>query len=79
MKNRRMDIVDLGIVIAIQGLVSPLVGFANGDSTANPTSAQPIREHVRIMIAPNATLAARHPTELGGPQNDGVLEESTLL
>ena len=69
MQDRRVDVVDLRGMVAVQRFVAPLVRLAVGDSAFDATTAQPVRKNVRIVIATFAGLSAGHAAEFGGPQD----------
>ena len=60
LKYRRLDVVDLGRVLAVERLEAPIVAGAVVHAPANAASTQQIGEHKRVLIAPG--LAG----ELGG-------------
>ncbi len=74
-----MNIINLSGIVSIQRLVPPLVAGAMADPTAYAPTAEPVRKRVGVMISPGTTLRGGHSTELGCPQNDGVLEQPALL
>ena len=78
-QHRRIDVVDLSRILAVEWLVTPLVAFPMGDTALETTPGQPISENERVVVPPLARLATGHPPELGGPVNDRVLKESALF
>ena len=73
-KHRRIDVVDLGRVLAVEWLVTPLITLPVGNPALETAPGQPIGEDEGIVIPPLACLATGHPTELGGPMNDRILK-----
>ena len=51
MQNRGVDVVDLCWMFPVQWLEPPLVRLSVGDASANSAAAQPVGEHVRVMVA----------------------------
>src|SRR5215471_6784504 len=69
-----MDVVTIHRVFG--NFVRPLVAGAVADAALDTSAGQPNRKGKRVMVPPLAGLAAGHPSEFGGPENDGVLEQS---
>lgn len=67
MQNRGMNVIDLGGLGTVQGLVSPWVRFPVSHAAADTTATHPIGEHMRIVVASLASLGAGHPTKLSSP------------
>src|SRR5260370_959360 len=67
-------------VVAIRRLVSDFVGPLIARSMAYPAlgaaTGHPHREGEWIVIPGLGALAARHAAELGGPENDRVLQKA---
>jgi uncharacterized protein YoaH (UPF0181 family) len=42
-------------------------------------AAEPVGEAIRVVVAALAALRAGHAAELGGPQDDGVVEQAALF
>src|SRR5687767_14098674 len=57
-QNGRVDIVNLCRIFSVHWLVTPLVAFPVCDSALDATAAKPVRETIRIVVAPFAALAA---------------------
>ena len=74
MQHGGMDIINLGWVLTIQRLVTPLVTVPSSNPSFDSSSAKPVREDVGIVIAPLAALSARHTAKLCGPVYDGVIK-----
>src|SRR5436305_1413201 len=72
-----VQVVAVGRVL--DGLVRPLVAGAVGDAAADAAAGEPGGEGERVVVAPLAPLAARHPAELGGPDDDRVVEQPARL
>ena len=68
-----MDVIDLCRVIAVQRLVAPLVAWAIGNPTLNPTATEPIGKDIRIVVPAFASLGRRHATKFGGPKDKGLI------
>src|SRR5207253_6741578 len=78
-QQRGMDIMDLRRVLAVGGLVAPLVARAVGYAPFDAATAEPVGEAERIMIASLATLGTRHAPELRGPEDQGIVEQAALF
>src|SRR5262245_6243964 len=74
-----MDVVDLGGILSVTRLVTPLVALTVADAALDPAAAQPVSETVGVVVAALASLARRHPAEFGGPEDDGVFKEPALF
>ena len=55
-QDGRMNVVDLGRVITIQWLVSPLVTGPVRNATLNASSAEPVGKDIGIMVSALAPL-----------------------
>ena len=70
-------------IVAVRGicrcLVRPLVAFAIGCAAFDASACQPGGEGVGVVVAALAALTAGHAAELGGPDDDGVVQESPGL
>jgi hypothetical protein len=55
-RNGRVDVVHRRGMTSIQRLVTPLVALAASDASLDASSAQPVREDVRIVVASFAAL-----------------------
>ena len=62
-----VDVINLCGVAPVERFVAPLVAFADRYAAFDAAAAQPIREHIRIMIAAFAALRAGHSAKLGRP------------
>ena len=78
-ENRCMNVVNGRGMATIQGLVSPLITFAYRGAAFDPTAAQPVSKAVGIVVSTFASLRTWHPPEFCGPQDEGVLEQSSLF
>src|SRR4051794_15863243 len=70
-EHRRMEVIAVSRVLycAIRPLVAPAVGGAALD----PAARQPGGEGGGVVVPALAALAAGHPAELGGPDDDRVV------
>ncbi len=55
--------------------VGPLIGCAIAYPALDSAARHPRSKSERIVIPPFAPLAARHPTELGGPMHDRIFKQ----
>ena len=53
-----MHIVDGRGVVAVEGLVAPLVALAVGDASFDAGAAEPVGKHEGVVVAAAATLGA---------------------
>src|SRR3569623_1370459 len=74
-----VDVPHVGGIVTIERLVAPLIALTVGGATFDATTAEPVREHIGIVIASLATLGAGHAAELRGPQNERVVQQAALL
>ena len=74
-----VDIVALGEVRAVSGLVAPFVARAMGDAALDAPAGEPVGEDEGVVVAPFAALGAGHAAELSGPEDQGVLEHAAVL
>ena len=61
------------------GLVRPFVARAVGHAPLDAAAGQPGGEGERVVVAALGALAARHAAELGGPDDDRVVEQAAAL
>ena len=59
-----------------RGFVGPDVAFAVGGAAFDAATGHPGSERGGVVIAARAPLAARHAAELGGPDDEGVVEHT---
>ena len=72
--------VDVGDVVAIlDGVEAELVGRAVDDAALDAAAGHPDREAERMMIAAVVPLRAGRAAELGGPDDDRLVEQAALL
>jgi hypothetical protein len=64
---------------AVDGLVRPFVARAMGHAPLDAAAGQPGGERERVVVAAPGALAAGHAAELGGPDDDGVVEQAAAL
>ena len=76
--HRGVDVVHRGRVPAVERLVAPLVALAVGHAALHASAAHPVGEDERIVVAALARLRARHAAELGGPDDQRVVEHAAL-
>src|SRR5947209_6964089 len=74
-----MHIVNLGEVLPVRRLVTPLVALAVGRAALDAAARDPVGEAKRVVIASLAALGARHAAELRRPQDNGILQQAALL
>ena len=74
-----VDVVAGRRIGAVERLVAPLVALASSDPSLNAAAAEPVGEDVGVVVAAFAALRAGHAAELGGPENDRVIEQSALF
>ena len=79
MEDCSMDVVDRGRGVSIKWFVTPDVALTVSQSALDASAAKPVGENKRVMVAALAALRRRHAAKLGGPQDERVLEQSTLL
>ena len=63
-------------MIVVDGLVRPFVGRAVGDAALDAAAGEPGGEGERVVVAALGALAAGHAAELGGPDDDRVVEQA---
>ena len=74
-----VDVVDFCGVVAVEGFVAEVVAEAVGDAAADPAAAEPVSEAERVVVAAFAALGAGHAAEFGGPEDEGIVEETALF
>ena len=74
-----VDIVDFCGVVAVEGFVAEVVAEAVGDAAADAAAGEPVSEAERVVVAAFAALGAGHAAEFGGPEDEGVVEETALF
>lgn len=67
-----------GRTTAIQWFVAPLIALPVCDPPPDAATAKPIGKDKGIVIPSGTSLGARHPSELGGPKNQRVVEHTSL-
>ena len=77
MKNGGMKII--AISLATHGLVGEVVTSPVARPTLDSTAGQPRYEGASIMISPNIVLSKRHPSELGSPDHQSIVQHPALL
>src|SRR5262245_31357971 len=75
-EHRRVQIVDRDHVF--NRVISELVRGSMTRSGANPSSGEPHREALDVMVAAVA-LSHRSPPELAAPEDEGLVEHAALL
>ena len=72
--------VDVGHVVPIfDGVEAQFVGRAVGDAPLQASSGHPDREAERMMVATIASLRAGRAAELGGPDDERLVEQPALF
>src|SRR3954471_6849198 len=72
--------VDVGDVVPIlDGVEAQLVGRAVDDARLDPAAGQPGRESIGVVVAAILPLRAGRPAELGGPDDDRLVEQPATL
>ena len=72
--------VDVGDVVAVfDGVEAELVGFAVGDAAFDAAAGHPDGEAVGVVVASVAALGAGGSAELGGPDDEGFVEQAALF
>ncbi len=79
MHHGGVDIVAGRRISAIKWFVAPLITFARSHAALDATAAEPVGEDIRIVVTTFATLGAWHATKLGGPEDDRIIEQTTLF
>src|ERR1043165_204826 len=74
MEDCRMQIVAVSRVA--RGFVRPFVALAVGSAAFEAAARHPTGEGEGIVVAAFAALAARHPPEFGGPDDDSVVQQT---
>ena len=74
-----VDVVTLGEALAVGGLVAPFVALSVGDAALDAAAGEPVGEDEGIVVAALAALGAGHAAELGGPEDECVLEHAPIL
>ena len=74
-----VDVVDLGGVFAVERFVAPLVGEAVSRASFDAAAAEPVGEDEGVVVAAFGTLGRRHSAELGGPEDERVVEQAALF
>ena len=79
MQNRRVKIVQVHSIDG--GFVAHLIGLPIGAAATNPTTGQPSREAMGIVIPPRfaTELGDRQSTELPTPNDQRIIEHPALL
>ena len=72
-EDRRVDVVDGFLRVAILWAEAPLVAMTVG-AALDATATQPVGEHKGVVVSPGASLRAWHATKLSGPKDDGVFQ-----
>ena len=63
-------------VAALGRSKTALVAFTVCHTALDSTSGKPVGEYERVVIPAYSTLGAWHSAELGGPEDDRVIEET---
>ena len=79
MQDGGVDVVNLGWMLPVGGFVPEVVAWAIGHTALDAAAREPVGETIGVVVATLATLGRRHAAKLGGPKNDGVIEQSSLL
>lgn len=61
------------------GVEGEVVGLADGGAPLDPAAGHPGDEGVSVVVAALAPLAVRSAAELGGPEDDGLVEQAAGL
>lgn len=77
-KHGRVNVINAGGIRAVLRTETPFVTFPIG-AALDAATAEPVGEDEGIVVAPLAALGAGHAAELGGPENERVLEHAPLF
>ena len=66
-------------VAALGRSKTPLVAFTVCHTALDSTSSKPVGEYERVVIPAFSALGAWHSAELGGPEDERVIEHAALL
>ena len=72
-------VVDLRGMFPVERFIPPLITLAMGNASLDAASCQPVGKDIRVMVPSLACLTAGHAAELGGPVNDRVVKQTSLL
>ena len=78
-EDGRVDVIDLRWILSIQRLVAPLVALSVRHPPADAPATQPVGKHKRVVVPALASLRGGHSSKFRRPQNNRVLEQTTLL
>ncbi len=76
-QDRRVEIVHVDR--AFGGGVTNFVGGAVDDTPLRASAREPRRKPLRIVVPTDAVLAARHPSEFAGPNDERLVEQPALF
>ena len=77
MENRRVEVVKA--IGRLDGFPRPLVGLAVRDTRLQAGADEPGHERAAVVVAPFAALTEGHSTELGRPDQQGIVEQAACL
>ena len=79
MEHGGVGIINSSWILPVKRFVSPLIALPMSHASVKSTSGKPVSKDERIMIPALTSLTARHPTKLGGPVYNCILEQTALL
>src|ERR1043166_7544724 len=75
--DRRVDIRD--VMPILDGVEAELVGRSMDGAALDAAAGQPARETVDVVIAAGAALRSRRAAELGGEDDNRIVEQAAAL